>query len=214
MEGIKANKLFGYGYATIIVLVIALVMVFSLASVPEVTSKVEIQELWNYSQSELVSLEYSDVSVSIIKGYERNSLRGMVDVTNPYNVTVKKILVHGKLLEVGGPTPQHWRIDVVEQYGGLKAGETIQIGVTTVSSYNPIDLVITDVLGIIEKPSPTPTPTPTPSPSPTPSPAPTSTPTPIPTATPTPTPTVPCFEVAFTISSLLAMAYLVLRRKK
>ena len=47
---------------------------------------------------------------------------------------------------------------------------------------------------------------------PTPSPTPTATPTPTPTSSPTPT--VPGFEVAFSISSLLTMAHLVLRRRE
>jgi len=74
----------------------------------------------------------------------------------------------------------------------------------------------------------TPTPTPTPSPTPTITPKPTAisvatpvitatpvpaTPTPAPTSTPSPTPKPPGFEAAFAIAGLLAVAYLVLRRK-
>ena len=51
-------------------------------------------------------------------------------------------------------------------------------------------------------------------PAPTPSPTPTATPTPTPTATPTTTPKPPGFEAVFAIAGLLAVAYLVLRRKK
>lgn len=47
----------------------------------------------------------------------------------------------------------------------------------------------------------------------TPTPSPTPTAAPAPTPTSSPTPTVPGFEVAFTISSLLTMAHLVLRRR-
>jgi len=68
--------------------------------------------------------------------------------------------------------------------------------------------------------APTPTPTPVPTPTPTPIVTPTATltmppvsPTPTPTATPTPTPTPPGFEAVFAIAGLLAVAYLVLRRK-
>ena len=40
------------------------------------------------------------------------------------------------------------------------------------------------------------------------------TPTPSPTPTPTPKPGIPGFEAGFAIASLLAVAYLVLRRKR
>ncbi|MCD6455528.1 MAG: hypothetical protein J7K81_01885 [Methanophagales archaeon] len=71
---------------------------------------------------------------------------------------------------------------------------------------------------------PTSTPTPTSTPMVTPTPV-TTTPTTAPTteapiatpppkATPTPTPTPPCFEAVFAIAGLLAIAYLVLRKKK
>jgi PGF-CTERM protein len=62
-------------------------------------------------------------------------------------------------------------------------------------------------------PTATPTVTPTPTATPTPTVAPTPAPTPTPTATPTPTPT-PGFEAVFAIAGLLAVAYLVLRRRK
>jgi len=52
------------------------------------------------------------------------------------------------------------------------------------------------------KPAATPTPTPTP------------TATPTPTWTPAPTPEEPGFEAVFAIAGLLAIAYVVLRRKK
>jgi len=52
--------------------------------------------------------------------------------------------------------------------------------------------------------------TPTPTPTPTPKPTPTATPSP----TPTPTPEGPGFEAVFAIAGLLAVAYLVLRRKR
>ena len=66
-----------------------------------------------------------------------------------------------------------------------------------------------------ETPSPTVTPTPTPSETETPSPSlsPTSMPAVTPTASPTPTPTPPGFEAVFAIAGLLAVAYLVLRRR-
>jgi len=65
----------------------------------------------------------------------------------------------------------------------------------------------------LKPPTPTPTPTPTPKPAVTPTISPavtTSTPTP----SPTPTPKEPGFEVVFAITGLLAVAYLVLRKKK
>jgi len=63
---------------------------------------------------------------------------------------------------------------------------------------------------------PTPSPTLTPTPKPTVTPIPTMLPTAAAAATPTPTPTLtsPCFEAVFTIAGLLAVAYLVLRRKR
>ena len=66
----------------------------------------------------------------------------------------------------------------------------------------------------ISTPTPAPTPTPTgvkPTPTPTMPPAPTATPGPTPT--PTPTPKEPGFEAVFAIAGLLAVAYLVVRRK-
>ena len=69
-------------------------------------------------------------------------------------------------------------------------------------------------------PAPTPTPTPVVSPTPTPEVTPTPTPpevTPTPppvTPTPTPTPKPPGFEAVFAIAGLLAIAYLVLRRRR
>ncbi len=64
-------------------------------------------------------------------------------------------------------------------------------------------------------PTPTPTPTLTPTPTPEVTPTPTMPPvTPSPTPTPTPTPPTPGFEAIFTIAGLLAVAYLVLRRKR
>ncbi|RJS84013.1 PGF-CTERM sorting domain-containing protein, partial [Methanophagales archaeon] len=62
--------------------------------------------------------------------------------------------------------------------------------------------------------------TPTPSPTPSPTPTPTATPpipppvTPTPSPTPSPTPTPPGFEAVFAIAGLLAVAYLVLRKKR
>jgi PGF-CTERM protein len=77
---------------------------------------------------------------------------------------------------------------------------------------------------VIATPSPTPaftptpppvvTPKPTPSPTLTPPPIVTPKPTPTPIATPTPTPSPPGFEVVFAIASLLAVAYVVQRRKR
>jgi len=69
------------------------------------------------------------------------------------------------------------------------------------------------------KPAATPTPviTPTPTPAVTVTPTPTMppvSPTPSPTPTPTPKPGIPGFEAGFAIASLLAVAYLVLRRKR
>ena len=70
---------------------------------------------------------------------------------------------------------------------------------------------------ILTTPSPTPTPTPTPSPSSPLTPAhtlsPTPTPTPVITPTLTPTPTPAGFEAIFTIVGLLAVVYLLRRRK-
>ncbi|MDI6860127.1 MAG: PGF-CTERM sorting domain-containing protein [Methanocellales archaeon] len=65
---------------------------------------------------------------------------------------------------------------------------------------------------VVPTPTPTPIVTPTPTPYPTPTPAPT--PTPVPVPTPTPTPKVPGFEAVFAIVGLLAVAYLVLRRRE
>jgi hypothetical protein len=70
-------------------------------------------------------------------------------------------------------------------------------------------------------PSPTPTPTPTltpiPTPSPTPSPTPTPTPTLVPSATPTPSPIStseePGFESVYALAGLVAVVYLLLKRK-
>ena len=64
--------------------------------------------------------------------------------------------------------------------------------------------------------TPTPTPTPTPKPTATPTVPPTAKPTatPAPTESPTPTPEEPGFEAIFAIAGLLAIAYVVLRRKK
>jgi PGF-CTERM protein len=61
---------------------------------------------------------------------------------------------------------------------------------------------------------PTPTPVVKPTPKPTPTPTPEVTPTPVPTPVVTPTPTPPGFEAVLAIAGLLAIAYLVLRRKK
>ena len=67
-------------------------------------------------------------------------------------------------------------------------------------------------------PSPSPSPTPTPTPILTPTPPLPGTPTPTPTLTPTPSPspspTPPGFEAIFAVAGLLAIAYLVLRRRK
>ena len=62
--------------------------------------------------------------------------------------------------------------------------------------------------------TPTPTPTPTPKPTATPTIPPSVTPTPSPTPTATPTPTPPGFEAVLAVVGLLAVAYLVLRRKR
>jgi branched-chain amino acid transport system substrate-binding protein/neutral amino acid transport system substrate-binding protein len=69
---------------------------------------------------------------------------------------------------------------------------------------------------VMPTPSPIPSPTPTiaPTPSPSPSPTPTIAPTPMPIVTPTQTPSQPCFEAVFAIACLLAVAYLVRRRKR
>ena len=67
-------------------------------------------------------------------------------------------------------------------------------------------------------PSPSPSPTPTPTPILTPTPTLPGTPTPTPTSTPipspSPSPTPPGFEAIFAVACLLAIAYLVLRRRK
>ena len=104
---------------------------------------------------------------------------------------------------------------------------------------NPITYTVTDGLVTVSGPQPTPTSTPSPTPSPTltpevtptltpsetetPSPSlsptsmpavtPTATPTVTPAPSPTPTPTPPGFEAVFAIAGLLAVAYLVLRRR-
>jgi PGF-CTERM protein len=67
---------------------------------------------------------------------------------------------------------------------------------------------------LASKPAATPTPTPTPTVTPMPTIPPTVTPTTEPTAEPTATPEDPGFEAVFAIAGLLAVAYLVLRRKK
>ena len=69
---------------------------------------------------------------------------------------------------------------------------------------------------LASKPAATPSPTPTVTPKPTATPTmpPPVTPTPSPTPTPTPTPEPPGFEAVFAIAGLLAVAYLVMRRKK
>jgi len=59
-----------------------------------------------------------------------------------------------------------------------------------------------------------PTPTATPTAAPTAAPKPTVPPTVAPTAAPTPTPEEPGFEAVFAIAGLLAIAYVVLRKKK
>ena len=76
-------------------------------------------------------------------------------------------------------------------------------------------LIATNIPNFPPTPTPTPTvtPTPTPTATPTPTPTPTATPTPTPTPTLTPTPTPPGFEVVFAIAGLLAVAYLLRRRK-
>jgi PGF-CTERM protein len=69
------------------------------------------------------------------------------------------------------------------------------------------------IVTAVPTPTPTVTPTPTATPTPTVAPTPVATPTPTPVATPTPTPT-PGFEAVVAITGLLAIAYLVLRRRK
>ena len=103
---------------------------------------------------------------------------------------------------------------------------------------NPITHTVDEGMFTVSGPQPTPTPTPSPTPSPkltpegalipsppveetpspeeTPTPVVTPTPTPSssPSPTPSPTPTPPGFEAVFAVAGLLAVAYLVLRRKK
>ncbi len=81
------------------------------------------------------------------------------------------------------------------------------------------DTVTVEIVEAAPTPTPTPTPeaTPTPEMTPTPTPPEVATPTPTPAvATPeaTPTPPAPGFEALFAIAGLLAVAYLILRRKK
>ncbi len=73
------------------------------------------------------------------------------------------------------------------------------------------DTKTVDILTVVPTPTPTEV-TPTPTVTATPTAPPTATPTPTPTETPTPTP--PGFEAVFAIGGLLAVAYLVLRRRK
>jgi len=80
------------------------------------------------------------------------------------------------------------------------------------------DTITVEILAAVPTPTPSPSPTPTESPTPTPSPTPSPTvspgvtPTPTPTPSPSPSPT-PGFEVFFAVAGLLAVAYLVLRRR-
>jgi hypothetical protein len=66
----------------------------------------------------------------------------------------------------------------------------------------------------IRPPTPTPSPTPAPKPEVTPTPTPSLTPTPVVTPTPTPPGKIPGFETSFAILGLLAVAYLLRRRRK
>ena len=75
------------------------------------------------------------------------------------------------------------------------------------------DTVTVEITAAVPTPTPVVSPTPTPEVTPTPTP-PEVTPTPTPVETPTPTPTPPGFEAVFAIAGLLAIAYLVLRKRR
>ena len=75
------------------------------------------------------------------------------------------------------------------------------------------DTVTVEITAAVPTPTPVVSPTPTPVVSPTPPPEVTPTPTP-PVETPTPTPKPPGFEAVFAIAGLLAIAYLVLRKRR
>ena len=82
---------------------------------------------------------------------------------------------------------------------------------------NPIEMkgpVVMPTPSTTPLPTPTIAPTSTPTLAPSPSPSPTIAPTPTPIVTPTQTPSQPCFEAVFAIACLLAVAYLVRRRKR
>ncbi len=87
-------------------------------------------------------------------------------------------------------------------------------GTTSSGSPKSHNFSVDTFLVKFSEPTPTPTPSPTPTP-PTPTVTPTSSPTPTltPAPSPTPTPTPPGFEAGFAIAGLLAVAYLVLRRR-
>jgi len=76
------------------------------------------------------------------------------------------------------------------------------------------DTVTVEITAAVPTPTPVVSPTPTPVVSPTPPPEVTPTPTPTPVETPTPTPKPPGFEAVFAIAGLLAIAYLVLRKRR
>ena len=75
------------------------------------------------------------------------------------------------------------------------------------------DTATVEIVAAVPTPTPVVSPTPTPVVSPTPTPV-TPTPTPTPVETPTPTPKPPGFEAVFAIACLLAIAYLVLRKRR
>jgi len=118
----------------------------------------------------------------------------------------------------GNPASKEWSFTVSRRIGG--GGKAIDSDGDGWSDSYEIRMGTdpNDPTSYPGAPEVTPTPTPTPSPTPSPTPKPTATPTippPItPTPSPTPTPEPPGFEAVFAIAGLLAVAYLVLRKKR
>jgi PGF-CTERM protein len=227
MKGIKTNKLFGY--ATI-VLVIALVTGFALVSVPEVASA--HTPTVEYREFPLRTVEFQTVSFTPINYTEYtldedyvNGLRALFGLKGIHisssedrklcelNISIKNY-GGGSILLSDSTSPYTQRADYCvflitssdEKISGIFSDSIYGIEVEDEEVSRPFYFEVFFEASTVKGFSLSMTPTPTPSPPPTPSPT--------PTATPIPTPTVPGFEVVFTISSLLAVAYLVVRRRK